>query len=175
MHLQLQQSLFWEPLVLKLWLLLPSFQPLLQSMPLFTGGANVSYFLAKEGHLPVFFDRKVWDRGTEGLLITSGLVILLANFLPLDGVGMLASASLLIIYIAVNISHLQLLNKTGAKSWIIKASLLSSLSFFVVLVYYEFVNSKLILELLIITILFCFSAEWIYRRSSGRSIKERTD
>jgi hypothetical protein len=97
----------------------------------------------------VFFDRKVWDRGTEGLLITSVLVILLANFLPLDGVGMLASATLFIICIAVNISHLQLLKETGAKSWIIKASLLSSLTFFAVLVYYESVNSKLTLELLI--------------------------
>lgn len=46
------------------------------------GGANISYLLAKEGRLPIFFERKIWKRGTEGLFITSGLVILLANFLP---------------------------------------------------------------------------------------------
>ncbi len=139
------------------------------------GGANISYMLAKEGRLPIFFERKVWERGTEGLFITSGLVILLADFIPLDGIGMLSSASLLIIYIAVNVSHLRLLKETGARSWIIWTSLLSSLIFFGVLVYYEFVNSKITLGLLVITIIFCFSFEWIYRKSSGRSIKERTD
>ena len=139
------------------------------------GGANISYLLAKEGRLPFFFERKIWKRGTEGLFITSGLVILFTNFLPLDGIGLLASTSLLIIYVAVNTSHLRLLKETGAKSWIIRTSLLSSLIFFGVLVYYEFVSSKLILEPLVITVFFCFSVEWVYSKFSGRSIKERTD
>lgn len=139
------------------------------------GGANISYLLAKEGCLPVFFERKVWERGTEGLFITSGLVILASNFLPQDGIGMLVSTSLLIIYIAVNASHLYLLKETGARPWIIRTALLTSFIFLGVLIYYEFLNSKLILGLLAITILFCFSAEWIYRKSSGRKIKERTE
>lgn len=139
------------------------------------GGANISYLLAKEGRLPFFFERKIWKRGTEGLFITSGLVILLANFLPMDGIGMLASTSLLIIYIAVNVSHLRLLEETGAKRWIIQISLLSNLVFFGVLIYYEFMSSKLTMELLLITVFFCFSVELVYRKFSGRKIKERTD
>ncbi len=139
------------------------------------GGANISYLLAKKGSLPVFFGRKVWKRGTEGLFITSGLVILVSNSLPREEIGMLVSTSLLIIYIAVNASHLRLLKETGAKRWMIQTALLSSLVFLGVLAYFEFTNSKLILELLIITLLFCFSIEWIYRKSLGRSIKERTD
>jgi amino acid transporter len=139
------------------------------------GGANISYLLAKEGHLPLFFERKFWKRGTEGLFITSGLVILLANFLPLDRVGMLASASLLVIYLAVNFSHLHLFKETGANPWIIWFSLLVTLIFFGVLIYYEYINSKITVGLLAITIFFCFFAEWIYRRFSGRSIEERTD
>lgn len=80
------------------------------------GGANVSYLLAKNGRLPFFFEIKIWNKGTEGLFIASGLVILLANFLPLEGIGMLASTSLLIIYVAVNTPHLRLLKETGAKT-----------------------------------------------------------
>lgn len=139
------------------------------------GGANVSYLLAKDGRLPFFFERKIWKRGTEGLFVTSGLVILLANFLPLEGIGMLASTSLLIIYVFVNTSHLRLLKETGAKSWIIQASLLSSLIFLGLLIFYEFVNSKLTLGLLLITVFFCFCVEWIYRKFSGRTIKERSE
>src|SRR5690606_2462931 len=133
-------------------------------------GANVSYLLAKEGRLPVFFERKIWERGTEGLLITSGLVILLAIFLPIEGIGILASASLLIIYITVNASHLRLLKETGARPWIVQTSLITSLIFFGVLIYYEFLNSKITLGLLVVTVLFCFLTEWIYRKSSGRTI-----
>ena len=138
------------------------------------GGANISYMLAKEGHY-LYFLRESLEKGTEGLFITSGLVILVSNSLPRDGIGMLVSTSILIIYIAVNASHLLLLKETGAKPWMIRTSLLSSLIFFGVMMYFEFMNSKLTLGLLAITILFCFSAEWIYRKSSGRSIKERTD
>jgi len=139
------------------------------------GGANVSFMLAKDGELPEFFERKVWHRNPEGLFVTSSLVILCANFIQLEGIGMLASASNLIIYVAINVSHLRLLKETGAKPYLIWASLFSSLIFFGVLVYYELVNSKIILELLVITVFFCFFAEWGYRKYSGRSIKERTD
>lgn len=139
------------------------------------GGANVSYLLAVEGELPEFFERKLWNRGTEGLFITSGLVILCANFLQLEGIGMLASASILIIYVAVNASHLRLLKETGAKPSLIWASLLSSIIFLGVLTYYEFLHSKSTLGLLAFTVISCFAVEWVYRRHSGRIIKERTE
>lgn len=45
------------------------------------GGANISYLLAKEGSLTMFFEKNVWKKGTEGLFITSGLVILISNSL----------------------------------------------------------------------------------------------
>ncbi|AAM05679.1 TPA: amino acid permease [Methanosarcina acetivorans] len=138
------------------------------------GGANVSYILAKDGELPEIFERKVWHRSPEGLFITSSLVILCANFLQLEGIGMLASTCLLMVYVAVNISHLRLLKETGAKSYIIWASLLSSLTFFCVLLYYEFMHSKTTLGLLGFTVFCCFAAEWTYRKYSGRLIKERT-
>lgn len=139
------------------------------------GGANVSYILAKDGELPYFFERKVWHRSTEGLFITSGLVILCSNFLQLEGIGMLASASILIIYVAVNASHLRLIKETGAKPSLIWASLLSSLIFFMVLIYYQFMHSRTTLWLLGLTVLFCFAAEWAYRRHSGRIMKVRTE
>lgn len=92
----------------------------------------------------------------------------------LEGIGMLASASSLIIYVAVNACHLRLLKETGAKSYLIWASLLSNFIFFGVLTYYEFMNSKFTLGLLALTVVSCFAVEWVCRRYSGRVIKERT-
>lgn len=137
------------------------------------GGANVSYLIAKEGELPELFERKVWNRGTEGLFITSGLVILCANLLNLEGIGMLASTSLLVIYIAVNIAHLRLSGETGAKPYLIWAALLSSLVFFAILIYYELLNSLFTLIVFAVVLILCFIAEWVYRKYSRRILKTR--
>jgi len=136
-------------------------------------GANVSYLIAKKGELPVVFERTIWKRSTEGLFITAGLVILCTNFLQLEGLGMIASAALLIIYVAVNIAHLRLYRETGARPFLIWASLLSSVVFLVVLVYYQLGKSVITLILLALIITLCFVTEWIYRNYSGRSLKIR--
>lgn len=138
------------------------------------GGANVSYLIAKDGELPEFFERKVWKKGTEGLFITSGLVILCTNFLNLEGIGMLASASLLVIYVAVNAAHLRLSGETGAKNYLIWTSLFSSLVFFGILMYYEFINSIKTLVLFAAVLTFCFIVECVYRKYSRRILKTRT-
>ncbi|ABE51091.1 Amino acid transporter domain protein [Methanococcoides burtonii DSM 6242] len=138
------------------------------------GGANVSYLIAKEGELPGFFERKVWKRSTESLFITSGLVILCTNLLNLERIGMLASASLLVIYIAVNTAHLRLSGETGAKPYLIWASLFSSLIFFGILVYYELIHSIITLIVFAVVLTLCFIVEWAYRKYSRRILKTRT-
>lgn len=138
------------------------------------GGANVSYLIAKEGELPDFFERKVWNRSTEGLFITSGLVIVCTNLFDLEGIGMLSSASLLVIYVAVNTAHLKLSGETGSKRCIIWASLLGSVVFFGILVYYEILNSMVTLVAFATVLMLCFLTEWLYRFHSRRVLKART-
>ena len=137
------------------------------------GGANVSYTIAKHGELPKVFARKVWGRSTEGLFITSAAVLLFANFLELDGIAMLGSASFLLIYGAVNIGHLRIYKETGARPLIIIASIISCIVFFGVLTFYEINHSPITLVILILVISGCFIFEWFYRRFSKRILKTR--
>jgi len=137
------------------------------------GGANVSYNIAKHGELPEIFERKIWGRSTEGLIITSFVVIIFANFLELEGIAMLGSASFLLIYGAVNIGHLKLYKKTKAKPSIIIASIFSCVIFFCILTYYEILNSPITLLLLISIVIMCFVFEWFYRKITKRIIKTR--
>ena len=137
------------------------------------GGANVSYTIAKHGELPTIFERKVWGKSTEGLFITSGIVLLFANFLELDGIAMLGSASFLLIYGSVNISHLKLYKETGAKPLIILLSIFSCLIFLGVLIYYELYHSPITLLILILVVMSCFMAEWLYRKYTKRILKTR--
>jgi amino acid transporter len=81
------------------------------------GGANVSYSMADRGTLPRFFNQNIWRLGKGGLILTAGLVAVLAAIIDLSGIAMMGSAAFLVVYGAVNGAHLRLTSETGAKSW----------------------------------------------------------
>jgi len=137
------------------------------------GGANVCYTIARDGELPRFFERKIWGRGSEGLLITAGLVILFTNGFGLDGIAMMGSASFLIIYGAVNLAHLRLLDKTGARASIIWASTIGCIAFLGILVRHLITANPAALWTLASILAFCLVAEWVYRRFTRRTIAAR--
>lgn len=138
------------------------------------GGANVSFMIAKDGELPKIFERKVWNRSTEGLFITAALVILFTNVFDLGGISMLGSASFLIIYAAANLAHLRLYKKTGANPIIIWASIIGCVGSFIFIIAYEAKHSPATLFVLVFVIIASFLMEWIYRRMTGRSLKFRS-
>ena len=137
------------------------------------GGANVSYMIGRHGELPEFFERKVWRNSYEGLFITTGLVILCTNLLDLSGIAILGSAFFLIIYAAVNVSHLMILDRTKANSKIVWLSLITCLAFLVFLLYRESVKSPRTLLILILVTAGCFFGEWVYRHFTRRVLKTR--
>lgn len=137
------------------------------------GGANVSYMMAKAGELPRYFKRKIWGKGSEGLFITAGLVILFINMLNLEGVALLGSASFLCIYTAVNVAHLRLYRQTGAKPLIIWASIAGCMISFSLLIFYEMKNAPATVIVLGIVILLSFIIEGGFRLFSHRVLKTR--
>ncbi len=137
------------------------------------GGANVSYMVAKDGELPKIFDRKIWNRGTEGLFITAGLVIVFTNFLDLSKIAMLGSASFLLIYAGVNLGHLKLHKETNGNPILIVIAILGNLISLGILIYYLFFHHILTLAVLVFVLAFSFIIEWLYEKFSKRIIKVR--
>lgn len=137
------------------------------------GGSNVSYMIARDGELPKFFNRKVYRNAREGLLITSGFVILFLNLLPLDRIAMLGSAVFLIVYGSVNIAHLRLTKTTKAKRLIIWIAILGDGLSMIVLILYTAQKAPGTLIVLTIVIILTFIIEYIYRLFSKREIKTR--
>lgn len=137
------------------------------------GGANVSYTIAKDGGLPMIFERKIWNRAPEGLFITSALVIVFSNLFDLGGIGMLGSASFLLIYAAVNIGHLRLYKETGANLYIIWLAILGCLFSFAMLSYYLLIKSPVTLIVLAAVFALSFLIEFMYRKYTLRSLKVR--
>jgi len=105
------------------------------------GAANVCYMIARDGELPAYFDRCEWRNATGGLLVTTLLIILFILFFNLAGVTMMGSGAFLLIYAAVNASHLRILTQTGAKKSLVMISLILCLILFGVLEVYTYQHS----------------------------------
>lgn len=76
------------------------------------GAARLSYVIAKDGELPIVLEKKVWGEPIEGLLITSGLTLLIANLVDLSSMSMMGSAGFLLIFAAVNCANVALAKNT---------------------------------------------------------------
>jgi len=79
------------------------------------GAARVSFVIARSGELPDALERKVWNRPIEGLLITGGATLVLANLVPLASIATVGSAGFLLIFTFVNLAAVRLSGRTGAR------------------------------------------------------------
>ena len=73
---------------------------------------KIAVALAQAGQLPRMFDQRVWREGTRGLLLGIGGVLLAINIFNLDALAHIASATFLIVYLAVHVAHWRLIDKT---------------------------------------------------------------
>ena len=133
------------------------------------GAANISYNIAKIGELPPNFDHKVWKEGTEGLLITSFLIILIVLFLDLTSIASLASLVFLIIYIIVNLSHFRLYKKTGASPVIIGLGIILCLTILVLFMYHA-ANALFLFYSLVGLVVLSFCVEFYMQKVAKRSL-----
>jgi amino acid transporter len=136
------------------------------------GSANVCYMIARDGELPAKLTRTEWKQATGGLLLTAALVILMTLAFDLSGIAMMGSAAFLLVYAAVNAGHLRVLKQTGASALIVWQSLITCLAMFAVLFVYTYEQQPAAIAALAVIAVGSFAAEWVYRRWTGRTIKE---
>lgn len=133
------------------------------------GAANVAYQIGKNGSLPEAFDRKLWGRDVEGLFITAGLVVVFVLLFPLSAVAQMSSAAFLLVYAAVNVGHLRITSKTGAKRWVIVVSVVTCLGLFVALATNMVRTSVSSLVALVVTLAISVAVEAAYRAKTKRT------
>jgi amino acid transporter len=135
------------------------------------GTTRVSYVIAKEGELPKSLDRKVWQRPIEGLLITSGLTLVVANIFDLSRISMMGSSGFLLIFAAVNAANFRLATKSDSFRWLSLFGAVVCLAALVILIYQRSTVSPFEILVLVIMVAVSFIIEVVYRRLTGRTIK----
>ncbi|HVA07332.1 MAG TPA: APC family permease [Acidimicrobiales bacterium] len=86
------------------------------------GTARLSWTIARSGELPEAFDKKVWDRPIEGLLVTTGLTLVVANAFDLSSIALTGSAAFLVIFAAVNAAAARLAKRKTQRMIAVTAS-----------------------------------------------------
>ncbi len=139
------------------------------------GGANVSYLMAQKGGLPEIFRRKVWQQGRAGLFITAALVAGFSAFLDLESITLLGSMAFLVVYGAVSLAHLRVLDQTGANRWIVILAVVGCIASLISLVLFQLRQGWMTLALFGGGILFCAVFESLYRKVVPHVLQSRTD
>jgi amino acid transporter len=82
------------------------------------GTSRLSYCIACAEQLPELLERDVWGQPIWGLLISTGLTLIVANAFDLTSIATLGSAGFLLIFAAVNIANARDAVRTHSRSWI---------------------------------------------------------
>jgi hypothetical protein len=135
------------------------------------GASRTSYIIAKEGELPEVLEKKIWNRPIEGLLITSGLTLLIANLTDLTSIAVMGSAGFLLLFAAVNGANLRLHEETEGSRWVSGIAALACLGALAMLIRQRAEASPGEVWVLAVMVGSAFAIEAAYRRLTGRGIR----
>ena len=127
------------------------------------GAARLSYVIAKDGELPRFLERKIWDRPAEGLLITGAVTLLTANFFNLQSISTMGSTGFLLVFAAVNAAAFHMSGRIGARRLLPGLGVLLCLGALAALLWQTAENHPEQLWVLAVLVGLSFLIELLYR------------
>ena len=89
------------------------------------GSLKISKTMAAAGQLPSAFSHIFWHNGSRGYLLGAVVVLAAINTLDLKSIADIASATFLVVYLAVHVAHWRLIHETGGSRLIVAAGMLT--------------------------------------------------
>jgi amino acid transporter len=128
------------------------------------GTARFSYLMARYGELPKTLEKDIWGRPLEGLFITAGVTLVIANLLDLRSISTMGSAGFLLIFAAVNYANVKLCSCTRVKKAVSYTAMAVCLGAVVALVAETAINAPGTIWVLVLMIVLSFGIELVYRK-----------
>ena len=130
------------------------------------GSARMTSVIAKSRELPTELERLTWNQPVEGLFITEGATIVLANVANLDSIATMGSAGFLIIFAVVNAAEVRTSRERGSATWISVLAAAACISALVALVARSSLSAASVLGAMVAL---SFLIETGFRRASGKT------
>jgi amino acid transporter len=134
------------------------------------GTARFSYLIARFGELPSFLEKKAGKVPIEGLLITTGVTLLLANLLDLRDISTMGSAGFLLIFAAVNWANLRMRARTNAYWPIAALGMGVCLGAVIALIGEALITKPFNVLVLAVMLVISFLVEYFYRRMRKKDL-----
>ncbi len=133
---------------------------------------GATYSMAKDGQLPPVFGlkRRRREQGTQGLVISSLIIILLAVFVDVSAIASVGSAVALSIFALVTIAHLRMTDETRASKPILWLTLLATILAILLFCWYTLLTSPQTFAFLVATIVLAWVVEAVWRYISKREV-----
>lgn len=131
------------------------------------GSARLTYTIAKSRELPAELERQIWNEPLEGLFITAGCTILLANLLDLESISTMGSAGFLIIFAVVNVAEARTASERGSAAWISVVAAVACTAALAALIARSRPGAVFVLAAMITL---SFGIEAVFRKVSGRAL-----
>ncbi len=119
------------------------------------GNARLGFMIAMDGELPTLFEYEKGDIPIMGLFFTTLLSLFIANFIDLEEIAIIGSASFLLIFFIVNLSALKLYKKINGRRYIFILSSFASLFALCMLLFHTYESNP---RAIIIFMTFIFGA-----------------
>jgi amino acid transporter len=133
---------------------------------------GATYAMAKDGTLPPVFGLKRKHRGgTQGLVISAVLIMLLAVFFDVSAIASIGSAVALAIFALLDVAHLRLAKDTGASRPILVLALVATSLAILLFAWYTLLTAPQTFAILVVTIVLAWVIEAIWRSISKRELK----
>ena len=133
---------------------------------------EISYTLAKKGDLPKIYEYNVFN-STEGLIISTAIVVPLILFFNLSQITTIAALSVLIIQGLVHLGHLFIIKKTQANKILVLLACLSMFGIAVTTIIYNCKQDIRIVYYMIAAFIISFILELLLRMFTKRTIKKQ--
>ena len=127
------------------------------------GAARLSYCIARDGELPAGLEHKIWGQPIEGLFITAGLTLFVANFFDLSSISTLGSAGFLLIFAAVNFANVRQADHTKSWRWVSITGAIACLAALTALIWQTATTSPTKLWVLAAMVALAVTIEGSYR------------
>jgi amino acid transporter len=134
---------------------------------------GATYAMAKDGQLPPRFGMKRKHRagGTQGLVISSLLILALALLFDVTAISSIGSAVALAIFAFITIAHLRMAKETGASIIVLILALIGTIVAILLFCWYTLQTSPQTFVILVATIILAWVVEAIWRAISKREVK----
>jgi len=134
---------------------------------------GATYTMAKDGTLPPRFGlkRRRREGGTQGLVISSILILALALLFDVTAISSIGSAVALAIFVLITIAHLRMAKDTGASKFVLVLALIATTLAILLFCWNTLLTAPTTFVILIGTIILAWVVEAIWRAISKREVK----